>query len=90
MCNLVTLHDTAQDALASKDLKGKIMEEFGFWVELTETITIKRRIPASMTGRTREEALEKIWDRAEAGLLDDELLYEEAEVIDEETTYEVI
>jgi hypothetical protein len=66
-------------------MKGKKMEEFDFWVEMT--ITVKRRIPTSMTAKTREKALEKIWDRAESGLLDDELMYESGEV--EEVTYEV-
>lgn len=65
--------------------KGKKMEEFDFWVEMT--VTVKRKIPTSMTAKTREEALEKIWDRAESGLLDDELMYESGEV--EEVTYEV-
>ena len=66
-------------------MKEKKMEEFDFWVEMT--ITVKRRIPTSMTAKTREEALEKIWDRAEAGLLDDELMHASGEV--EEVTYEV-
>ena len=65
------------------------MEEFDFWVEMTETITVKRRIPTSVTAKTREEALERVWKLAEGGFLDDELRYESGEDEVEEITYEV-
>jgi hypothetical protein len=38
-------------------MKGKKMEEFDFWVEMT--ITVKRRIPTSMTAKTREKSIGK-------------------------------
>ena len=63
------------------------MEEFDFWVEMT--ITVKRRIPTSVTAKTREGALERVWKLAEWRLFDDELKYESGEETVEEVTYEV-
>lgn len=63
------------------------MEEFDFWVEMT--VTVKRRIPTSVIAKTREEALERVWELAEGGLFDDELMYESNEEEVEEVTYKV-